>query len=151
MNLQIIADLMAMMEKSTLSVLEITEDTFHIRMENGHTAGPALATPIQPTVPPPVPQVIAPVEEAPVANAVEVPPVIPGSQEIRSPMVGTFHVLADKPIEVGDSIKKGKPLCMIEAMKLMNEIAMEEDGEIVWIAVEEGSMVEYGQLLYLYK
>lgn len=73
-------------------------------------------------------------------------------KEIRSPMVGTFYrrpaVDAEPFVEVGDQIKKGDVLCIIEAMKLMNEIDSEFSGKIVEICLEDGQMVEYGEVIY---
>ena len=81
-----------------------------------------------------------------------------GEQEIRqlvSPMVGTFYAQSspDKPpfVKVGDKVKKGQTVCIIEAMKLMNEIESEHDGEIVRILTQNEEMVEYGQPLFLIK
>lgn len=71
---------------------------------------------------------------------------------VTSPMVGTFYSSAapDTPVlvEVGDTVKKGKVVCIIEAMKLMNEIECEYNGEIVECLVKDGEMVEYGQPLF---
>jgi len=71
---------------------------------------------------------------------------------VRSPIVGTYYRSPspdhDPYIEVGDAVKKGQVLCIIEAMKLMNEIESEFDGRVVEICVEDSSPVEYGQTLY---
>ncbi len=71
---------------------------------------------------------------------------------ITSPMVGTFYASSspDKPpfVNVGDKIHKGQVVCIVEAMKLMNEIESEFDGEIVEICVKDGDMVEYGKPLF---
>ncbi len=76
-------------------------------------------------------------------------------KEIKSPMVGTFYSksspTANKYVEVGSKVKKGDILCIIEAMKLMNEIESEFDGEIVKICVEDGEMVDYGKTLFIIK
>jgi acetyl-CoA carboxylase biotin carboxyl carrier protein len=73
--------------------------------------------------------------------------------KVNSPFVGTFYRSAspnvDPFVEVGSEVKKGQALCIIEAMKLMNEIEAEADGVITRIAVETGQPVEYGQLLFL--
>lgn len=73
-------------------------------------------------------------------------------KEIRSPMVGTFYrrpaVDAEAFVDVGDSVKKGAVLCIVEAMKLMNEIESELSGKIVEICLEDGQMVEYGEVLF---
>ena len=75
--------------------------------------------------------------------------------EVKSPMVGTFYIKPDpnsKPyVEVGSRVKKGDILCIIEAMKLMNEIESEYDGEIVEILVKDGEIVEYGKPLFRIK
>ncbi len=74
---------------------------------------------------------------------------------VKSPMVGVFYAAAspeENPyVQVGDKVKKGDVLCIIEAMKLMNEITADEDGEIAKICVSDGQVVEYGQCLFLIK
>lgn len=74
---------------------------------------------------------------------------------VKSPMVGTFYSKPSpdaKPfVEVGSKVKKGDKLCIIEAMKLMNEIEAEEDGEIVEILVKDEEMVDYGKKLFVIK
>lgn len=73
-------------------------------------------------------------------------------KEIRSPMVGTFYrrpaVDADPYVSVGDNVKKGDVLCIVEAMKLMNEIESEFSGKIAEICLEDGQMVEYGEVIF---
>ena len=75
--------------------------------------------------------------------------------EIKSPMVGTFYSRSTPEkepfVKVGDTVKKGEPLCIIEAMKLMNEIEAECDGEIIEICMKDEQMVEYGQMLFKIK
>ncbi len=72
--------------------------------------------------------------------------------EVKSPMVGVFYAApspdAEPFVQVGSKVKKGDVLCIIEAMKLMNEITAEQDGEIVDICVQNGDVVEYGQTLF---
>lgn len=74
---------------------------------------------------------------------------------IKSPMVGTFYIKpspsANPYVEVGNNVKKGDTLCIIEAMKLMNEIESEFDGEVVDILVKDDEMVEYGKPLFIIK
>jgi acetyl-CoA carboxylase biotin carboxyl carrier protein len=78
-----------------------------------------------------------------------------GGKKILSPMVGTFYAQSapDKPpfVSVGDVVKKGQSVCIIEAMKLMNEIECEVEGEIIQCLVENEDMVEFGQPLFLIK
>ena len=158
MNLQVIAELIAMMEASTLTVMEVEAGELRVRLENNqridyHAAvrtpdalpmHQAAAVPNAPAAPEPTINVSS-------DETVVIPPEARGGKEVRAPMVGTFHVLADNPITSGMRVAKGQPVCMIEAMKLMNEITVDEDAEILWVALDEGAMVEYGQLLYLYK
>lgn len=72
--------------------------------------------------------------------------------EVKSPMVGIFYAASDPEsppyVQKGDKVKKGDTLCLIEAMKLMNEVVAERDGEVVDICVENGSLVEFGQVLF---
>lgn len=82
--------------------------------------------------------------------------VIPGghdnARDVVSPLVGTYHELEGaRKVEIGSKLRKGELLCHVEAMKLMNEIVMPEDGEIVWKACAEGDTVEYEQLLFRYE
>jgi acetyl-CoA carboxylase biotin carboxyl carrier protein len=127
-----------------LKSLDLKDGDFEVRLEWG--CGPVASSAAAP--------VAAPAAEAPAAG--EKAAVIPGVQDegkdILSPLVGTYHELEGaKKISIGSKLKKGDPLCNIEAMKLMNEIVMPEDGEIVWIACSEGDTVEYEQLLFRYK
>ena len=72
--------------------------------------------------------------------------------ELKSPMVGTVYVSpspgAEPYVKIGDKVKKGQVLCLIEAMKLMNEYTAPQDGEIVDINIHDGDLVEYGQCLF---
>lgn len=111
----------------------------------------------------PVPTVVAPQAHAPAAQAVPAP--VPASAEpdltdpslttVKSPIVGTFYESASpgsEPfVKVGDPIKPGKVLCIIESMKLMNEIEAEVSGTIVKRLAENGQPVEYGEALFLVK
>ena len=73
-------------------------------------------------------------------------------RDVKSPMVGIFYTSpspdSEPFIKVGDKVKKGDTLCIIEAMKLMNDVVAEEDGELVEICAENGSLVEFGQVLF---
>jgi acetyl-CoA carboxylase biotin carboxyl carrier protein len=127
-----------------LKSLEIKDGDFDIRIEWG--CGQAAATVPAPAAPPKA-------EGArDGAKADMIPGVLDEGKDILSPLVGTYHDLegANKVL-IGSKLKKGDPLCNIEAMKLMNEIIMPEDGEIIWIACAEGDTVEYDQLLFRYK
>ncbi len=94
-------------------------------------------------------------DNLPVVNEPDAPPVAPPGRsdltEITSPMVGTFYRAAapgEEPfVEIGSNVKVGQTICILEAMKLMNEIESEFDAEIVEILVENGTPVEFGQVL----
>ena len=74
-----------------------------------------------------------------------------GVHDITSPLVGVFHALPEgRAVKTGDRMKKGDILCMVEAMKLMNELTMPEDGEIVSVNAHNDQTVEYGDILYRY-
>lgn len=83
----------------------------------------------------------------------EVPAVETAGNEVKSPLVGTFYAApaenAEPYVKVGDRVTKGQVLAVVEAMKLMNEIECEYDGEVAAILVENGEMVEYGQPLFI--
>ena len=96
--------------------------------------------------------VAAPAAPAPAPAAEETNVDFNRTREIKSPMVGVFYAAPSpdaKPfVEVGSKVKKGDVVCIVEAMKLMNEISAEFDGEVVDICVHNGDVVEYGQTLF---
>ena len=143
MNVKQIRELAQIARENGLSAIEITEGESHVRIERA--AAPAAA---------PAP-VAAPAEEAAPAAAPareETNVDFNRAREIKSPMVGVFYVAPSqdaKPfVEVGSRVKKGDVVCIVEAMKLMNEIAAEFDGEVVDICVHNGDVVEFGQTLF---
>jgi acetyl-CoA carboxylase biotin carboxyl carrier protein len=103
----------------------------------------------------PLPVLAPPVAASPPAHTAHEAPLVKHGADtefIRAPLVGTFYraPAPDAPpfVEIGDSVKKGKPLCILEAMKLMNEYQAEFDMEIVAILVDNGNMVEFGAPLF---
>ena len=126
-----------LMKELGLTGLEITEDNKVVRLER--TAAPAAAAAAVPAVSDTAASASAPVSAA-------------GGDSITSPMVGVFYAApaenAEPYVTVGASVKKGQTLCIIEAMKLMNEICAEEDGVIAEICVTNGQVVEYGTELF---
>jgi acetyl-CoA carboxylase biotin carboxyl carrier protein len=145
MDLRKLKTLIDLVSESNISELEITEAEGKVRIVKGGIAV-AMAAPA------PVAAVAAPVAGAPVAPA---PAVVaePAGKVIKSPMVGTYYRAASpgaKPFaEVGDSIKEGQAVCIIEAMKIMNEIEADCSGKIVQILCENGQAVEFGQPLFI--
>jgi acetyl-CoA carboxylase biotin carboxyl carrier protein len=130
-----------------LAELELEDGTFRLRVKRG---GPHVVTHVVPAAPP------APALSAPAAAAAPPPAALPeeGAELaiVKSPIVGTFYRSAEPGTppfaSVGDTVKKGQVLCIIEAMKLMNEIDSEYDGEIVNIYVENGQPVQYGERIF---
>lgn len=157
MELKQIQELIKLVKKSELSELSIQEGDFSITIKNKNSDVPTV-------IAAPVTQAVAPVVQAPsaqqtaVAETKAAPPVAEAKNDnlitFRSPMVGTFYRKpgADKDpyVKVGDVIKGGDVLCIIEAMKLFNEIEFDGgEGRIVKILAEDSSPVEYDQPLFL--
>ena len=150
MNLRQIRELVRLLESSGLSVLEIEEADLRVRLEKGQTAG--LAQPVPAALPQAVPAAL-PVETAPAPA-----PVADGTvdfnrlKEVKSPLVGIFYAAPSPGAEpfagVGSKVKKGDVLCVVEAMKLMNEITADADGEVIDVCVQNGQVVEFGQILF---
>ena len=150
MNLRQIRELVRLLESSGLSVLEIEEADLRVRLEKGQTAG--LAQPVPAALPQAVPAAL-PVETAPAPA-----PVADGTvdfnrlKEVKSPLVGIFYAAPSPGAEpfagVGSRVKKGDVLCVVEAMKLMNEITADADGEVIDVCVQNGQVVEFGQILF---
>jgi len=157
MDIREIKKLVDVMCGSNLTNLEIEQDGIKIKLEKSNGMVEMVAAPIQMAAP--VAQSYAPQYMAEMPAAVQAPTAIPetetpvsnrGAKEVKAPMVGTFHDLTTKKVTVGSKLKAGDVLCIVEAMKLMNEISITEAGEIVTIEVAEGDMVEFGQVLFTY-
>lgn len=142
MDLRKLKTLIDLVSESGIAELEITEGEGKVRIVKFSQA-------VQP---------VAYVAEAapaaaPVTAAAPAAPVVPAGHAVKAPMVGTFY-RAPNPgaspfVEVGQSVKEGEPLCIIEAMKLLNEIEADKSGVIKEILVENGEPVEYGQPLFV--
>jgi len=148
MDLRKLKTLIDLVSESNISELEITEAEGKVRIVK---AAAAVAAPVV-MAPPPGPGVAAAsLSAAPAAEPAA--PAEPAGQVIKSPMVGTFYRAASPGaksfVEVGDEIKSGQPVCIIEAMKIMNEIEADCSGKIVRILCENGQAVEFGQPLFI--
>ena len=161
MNLKEIRQLLKMVESLNISELEIEEDGKKLRISKNFASnnGPSNASNVN-MMPVPAVQAIPPaLGAAPLPVPVEEPPPpaaetpAPNIHEVRSPMVGTFYRApspdADPYVKVGNTVSEGQILCIVEAMKLMNEIESETSGKIVKILVENAQPVEYNQVLFL--
>ena len=149
MNIKQIKALAQILAQNDLSALEINEGETHIRLERTVAQPAAQAGAV--LVAPPMPAAAAqPAQEAPASAPVEDPGVdFNDVFEAKSPLVGVFYAApspgAEPFVRVGSRVKKGDVLCIVEAMKLMNEIQAERDGEIVDICAHDGDVVEFGQ------
>ncbi|MBW4621875.1 MAG: acetyl-CoA carboxylase biotin carboxyl carrier protein [Cyanosarcina radialis HA8281-LM2] len=156
-DFQELRELLAAIATTDITELTLKSADFELTVrQNGPliSSAPALAvSPVLPsTSPAAVPTVPPPPDlDAVVTPTTSPPPVDKKSIEIKSPMVGTYYrsPAPDEPpfVEVGDRIRIGQTVCIIEAMKLMNEIEAEIAGSIVEIMVQNGQPVEYGQIL----
>lgn len=160
MNLDEIKRLIEFIRAQELTEFELEQDGVKIRIKSGAASHPLPVVQALPVIAAPV---------AAVAPAASAPPRAPGASAdtpgaldapeegselaiVKSPIVGTFYRASEPEakslVEIGDTVKKGQVLCIIEAMKLMNEIDSEYDGEIVSIYVENGQAVQYGERLF---
>ncbi len=146
MDLRKLKTLIDLVSESNVSELEITEAEGKVRIVKGggavvqHYAAPvAMAAPMA--------------AMAPVAEPVAAPVAVVLGHTVKSPMVGTFYRSASPGakvfVEVGDAIKEGETICIIEAMKIMNEIEADKSGTVTQILCENGQAVEYGQPLFV--
>lgn len=148
MDLRKLKTLIDLVSESNVSELEITEAEGKVRIVKSAPA--AAAVPVVNAAPVAVAQgpVAAP---AVVAEAVAAP--APTGHVVKSPMVGTFYRASSpgaKPfVEIGALIKEGEPICIVEAMKILNEIEADKSGTVTQILVENGQPVEYGQPLFI--
>lgn len=144
MDLRKLKTLIDLVSESNVSELEITEAEGKVRIvKGGGAAGHAM--PVQAFAAPPMHAAPAPAVAAPVV------PEAPAGHIVKSPMVGTFYRSASpgaKPfIEVGSQVKEGETICIIEAMKILNEIEADKAGTVTQILCQNGQAVEYGQAL----
>jgi acetyl-CoA carboxylase biotin carboxyl carrier protein len=149
MDLRKLKTLIDLVSESNVSELEITEAEGKVRIVKSAPAGYG----------PPVAYSMAPPPAAsPVQQAIEATPVVTPEPEVaahtvKSPMVGTFYRSSSpgaKPfVDIGETIKAGDTICIVEAMKILNEIEADKSGTVTQILVENGQAVEYGQPLYV--
>jgi acetyl-CoA carboxylase biotin carboxyl carrier protein len=152
MDLRKLKKLIDLVQESGIGEIEITEGEEKVRISRQVAGTPMMMAPaMQPMMGAPgmmhMPQQQAPAAAAPPA------PAEPTGHTVKSPMVGTFY-RAPSPgapsfVEVGQAVTKGQTLCIIEAMKLLNEIESDATGTVKAILVENGQPVEYGQPLFL--
>ena len=152
MDLRKLKTLIDLVSDSNVSELEITEAEGKVRIVKAMVHAPAVAAPGVAAAP----VAAAPVALAPAPLVAEAPPVEPlpdPSHRVTSPMVGTFYRSASPGakafVEVGDTVKEGETICIIEAMKILNEIEADKSGTVKEILCTNGQAVEYGQALLI--
>ena len=148
MDLRKLKTLIDLVSESSISELEITEAEGKVRIVKAGAV--AVAAPVYAPAPAPAGP---PAAAAPAAPAAPVAEAAPEGKVIKSPMVGTFYRAASPGAkafaELGDQVKVGQPVCIIEAMKIMNEIEADVDGKVLRILCENGQAVEFGQPLFI--
>jgi acetyl-CoA carboxylase biotin carboxyl carrier protein len=152
MDLRKLKKLIDLVQESGIAELEITEGEEKVKIVKGGVVSVSAAAPMSPQ---PAPELRAPA--APIAAPAAAPAAeAPAGQEghvVKAPMVGTFYRSpspdAKAFVEVGQAVKEGDTICIIEAMKLMNEIEADAGGVVKAILVENGQPVEYGQALFI--
>lgn len=146
MDLRKLKTLIDLVSESNVSELEITEAEGKVRIVKSAPVG---AVPMVAAAPAAV--AVAPVAVAAPVVAAE-PEAVKG-HVVKSPMVGTFYRSASPGakafVDIGSQIKEGEPICIVEAMKIMNEIEADKTGTVTQILVENGNAVEYGQPLFV--
>jgi len=159
MDLDEIKQILDMMRQHDLAEFELERDNVKIRLRKNSAGGWNGTLPQMPSMP----YVAAPAPALPAAGDGSTPasPILTPANEdidlaiVKSPIVGTFYRSAEPGAppfaDVGQAVKKGQVLCIIEAMKLMNEINAECDGEIMKVYVENGQAVHYGERLFAIK
>ena len=146
MDIKELKKILEAFDKSSANILEFENDEFRIYLDKSSST----------SVNPPVPSTMASQVQEPIVQKVEAKPECEVEGElITSPMVGTFYQAPspDSPpyVKVGDKVKKGQTLCIIEAMKIMNELEAEFDCEILEVLVEDGQPVEFDTPLFRVK
>ncbi|MCQ1059355.1 acetyl-CoA carboxylase biotin carboxyl carrier protein [Photobacterium sp. DNB23_23_1] len=147
MDIRKIKKLIELVEESGIAELEISEGEESVRISRATVPAQVLAAPIAAPVAAPVAPAAAPVAEAPTA------PATPAGHQVLSPMVGSFYRAPSpdaKPfVEIGQTVNAGDTLCIVEAMKMMNQIESDKAGTVVAILAEDGDAVEFDQPLVI--
>ena len=162
MDLETLRGFADLMEERGLTRIKLEEPdlTLELEREGASAAQPPAWPAFPPAMPAAWPAAPAAAVAAPAAPAAITEPAAPaapapvasGATEVCAPMVGVFYVApspgAEPFVHVGSKVKKGETLCILEAMKLMNEVVAECDGEIAEICANDGDLVEYGRVLF---
>ncbi|MFY8300469.1 acetyl-CoA carboxylase biotin carboxyl carrier protein [Pseudoalteromonas sp. SS15] len=152
MDIRKIKKLIELVEESGIAELEITEGEESVRI-NRHSSAPVIAAQPQHYAAAPAPVAAPAAAPAPAAEAAPAAAAEPAGHKVLSPMVGTFYAAASpeapKYVEVGQSVNVGDTLCIVEAMKMMNQIEADKAGVVKAILVENGEPIEFDQPLFI--
>lgn len=150
MEIKKIKAIVELIKDSNINEIEITDGEQKIKISCGVSQANFVNPPIQYV---PAPQLTSAAQPAVVSEPVKAEVVAVSGHRVKSPMVGTFYSASSPSnppyVKVGDTVKVGQTLCIIEAMKLMNHIESDKDGVIKEILLKDGAPVEYGQALFV--
>ena len=150
MDIRKVKKLIELLESSGVAEIEISEGEESVRISR---YSPAAQPVVQTYAPAPAAAAAQPAAQAPAPAAAPAAPPEPEGHEIKAPMVGTYYASATpggQPfVEAGSMVEKGQTLCIIEAMKMMNQIEADVSGRVIRVLVENGNPVEFGQTLFV--
>ena len=156
MDLRKLKKLIDLVQESGIAELEITEGEEKVKIVKGGVTGVSvmpMSAPVMEARPSAAPAIAAPAPAAPATPAGAEAPAGQEGHVVKAPMVGTFYRSPSPDakvfVEVGQTVKEGDTICIIEAMKLMNEIEADAGGVVKAILVENGQPIEYGQPLFI--
>ena len=153
MNVEEIKELMTLFNESNMTEFHLSNEEFEVQFSKREEYPQVVSNAVAPVANVASPVVeVAPVSAAPSAEAQEAPQVATDAKYITSPIVGVVYLQsspdADPFVQVGKQITSNDTVCIIEAMKIMNEIKSDFNGEVVEVLVENGQMVDFGQKLF---
>ena len=153
MDIRKVKKLIELLDDSGIAEIEITEGEESVRISRYPAGVPVAAAPVVAPAPAPAPAAAAPAPAAAVASEAPAEAKEEDGFEVTAPMVGTFYA-ASSPgaapyVQVGDRVNEGDTLCIIEAMKMMNQIEADVSGVVKSIRIQNGEPVEYGQVLFV--
>ena len=152
MNVEEIKELMTLFNDSNMTEFHLSNEEFEVQFSKREEYPQVVSNAVAPVANVASPVEAAPVSAAPNAEAQETPQVATDAKYITSPIVGVVYLQsspdADPFVQVGKQITSNDTVCIVEAMKIMNEIKSDFNGEIVELLVENGQMVDFGQKLF---
>lgn len=152
MNVEEIKELMTLFNDSNMTEFHLSNEEFEVQFSKREEYPQVVSNAVAPVANVATPVEAAPVSAAPSAEAQETPQVATDAKYITSPIVGVVYLQsspdADPFVQVGKQITSNDTVCIIEAMKIMNEIKSDFNGEVVEVLVENGQMVDFGQKLF---